>query len=525
MSFTRFGTPRIRSNPDHVATEFLNGIEKIVQRARAVIESPTSSGENKASAWMTLSKIRARQHGFVTEHPKAASILKVIDDLGVKYPNPTAVVADAQIKAFAEASESLVAGLRTIKETPKAQAEAMRLLSSIGALGRKGYTPEIAALSHTDPHTLKNVGDYLTDNLGKETITRIKSRPTPFVIAVGEGRETLNGLTQAGWKIGRKIENRVGFHEVYEVQDPGGKTALLIARVNGEDRVIHIQSMLKLADLPAARLTTIGKSKGFQAEFLAAFQRAGAKPDAVIYGYATPTVEALVRSGGDPSAIDLFEKGWKVKQAPSSTIHHDLDGFKINVIRFQNGKTVWVIPALYGDLSTGLARALREHGVKDITFLSTAGGINPALRVGDIVSPTATLKADGTLEPLDWIKPFPGATDGGTHVHVATPNVETTQWLDEVSAQGGTTVEVELKHWLPELAAQPQTQFRTGLVITDVLQGPNHRDMTAWGWQDGIKMQPRVRNGIKAILGVGADQDLPILDYRTIQVMDGETGN
>src|SRR5690606_13501526 len=97
-----------------------------------------------------------------------------------------------------------------------------------------------------------------------------------------------------GWTIGAAVEKNEGFHRVLSAVDPNGKPGYVIQRVNGDDRVIHIQSLLKLAGAPEENVQTVGRTHSWRADYLKAFQRIGHKPDHVVYGFANTLVDTVL---------------------------------------------------------------------------------------------------------------------------------------------------------------------------------------------------------------------------------------
>ena len=99
-------------------------------------------------------------------------------------------------------------------------------------------------------------------------------------------------------------------------------------------------------------------------------------------------------------------------------------------------------------------QALGEYGAKDILFLGTAGAINPEFKVGDWVDPE-TVK----------------------HTHVESPNLEAQVWLNEKTKAGVDIVDVEYAYAKVSAGKIPGMKFESRLLISDVLQGPNHADL------------------------------------------------
>lgn len=383
--------------------------------------------------------------------------------------------------------------------------------------GVTGYRSEIADLDGSQPHTLQNLPLYLDDNLGPRTMEAVRHGQERVFICVGEGQEALQRARDMGWTIGDRVEKPVGFHQVYNVTTATGERAFMVTRVNGDDRVLHIQSLFKLGGLAAGRMVTLGESSTFKETYLRAFERLGPKPDAVVYGMTKPSLEALLKAGSapNPTALAAYEQWYgQQREKQKQNSGHDLDGLSVHAVGLENGRRVWFLPPIYGDLSRDMAQALTEYGVKDVTFLSTAGAVNPDLHVRDVVTPQVLRHEDGTTESLDWLKPLAGAREQGTYAHVRTPNLETRAWEQEQRSAGVDLIEVELPYWLEEMHKHPDVSFRVGAVITDVLGGAEASDMTRWGWKDAQAMQAPIRGMLKGILGLQHDSDFAVASYQ-----------
>ncbi|MEW6280788.1 MAG: hypothetical protein AB1758_19390 [Candidatus Eremiobacterota bacterium] len=382
-----------------------------------------------------------------------------------------------------------------------------------------GYRPEIVRVTPGDDHTIHDLEGYLRDNLGEETLVIARTGREPVLVAVGEGQETADRLVAAGWRMGDAVDKAVGFHRVNRAVSPEGVPSLVVWRVNGDDRVLHIQSLLKLAGLPADRLTTTGTTRSFQDDFLRTFRQHG-KPDLVVYGMAKTAAAAILKEHPLRNAgylLDVFRRRGAPKVEDDS--RRDLSGLKMEVMKLASGQTVWFVPPLYGDLTRDVVDALVEHGAPVVHFLGTCGAPNPELRVGDIVTPSTLVTPDGKRESLSWLAPTKGARPGATCMRVSTPNIETRQWAEQAARDGVDFIEVELAYWLEALKNRPDIRFRVQAVVSDVLLGPNSRDMTRWSWQDGASSHGQIVESLQDALGIAEKSGLRVKSYEAVPLV------
>ena len=305
-----------------------------------------------------------------------------------------------------------------------------------------GYSPQVAAMDLSGPHTIHDVESYLADNLGPQTLREIRQGKERFVIFAGEGREVTEAIRDRGWTVLGTADKSQGFHQVLHVAARNGETMQVITRVNGDDRITHLQSMLKLAGLPADRMVTTGRSHSFKSDYLARFAELGPAPDLVVYGMARTAAGALLTAHPLRNAgllLDVYRQAHHKPARPDESKaprpSHDLDGLSMHTMELEDGRQVWFFPPLYGDLSRDLLDALVEHGARDITFVGTAGATRAGFEVGQIVTPREQVRDDGTRTPLDWLQPSPQATPC-TYMRVATPNLETQAWADPRAGPG-----------------------------------------------------------------------------------------
>ncbi len=373
---------------------------------------------------------------------------------------------------------------------------------AVGGPPQRGYRAELEGLEPDQPHTLHDLPTFLEDNLGRATLSKVQDSQEPFLIAVGEGHDVLKRLKSEGWSLGEAYPKAVGFHQISPALTPDGRAVNVVWRVNGDDRITHLEGLLKLAGLPAHRLEWRGENRSYEQDYLETFQKLG-RPKLVVYGLAKTAAASVLSANPIANARHLYSlfrnRGApKERDDPSKS---DMDGLSLYRLHLQNGEQVWFLPPLYGDLSRDVVKALKAHQVPNILFLGTAGALSGEYQVGDIVSPSHSLGPDRKRRSLDWTKKLEGAKQGGTHLRVSTPCVETRQWAEDCLESGVDLVEVELSYWLEELRDHPQIQFSAVTMISDVLTGPQAQDMTAWSFSDTNQARRTLRPLMASALG------------------------
>jgi uncharacterized protein len=542
MKFGALNHPRFRGDAGAAVRDFRDGIAAIREKAEEIFADPARPEKDRHDAELMIRKIIQRDKDLAelmnSEEskgtPRAKEYLEDALSFAEIHRDLQPFNSDDQRSEFLKKADSLFDGLRRtlplkmavpgLNEGPaKGLKEETRETPASGEGGASpGYRHEITSLKPGEAHTVKNLEKYIKDNLGAETIAAIRNGREPFIIYQGEGGEVSAEMEKKGWKMLGPVGKREGFHQVYHMADEKGEPFYAVIRVNGDDRVLHMQSFFKLAGLPEERLTTMGHYSSFRDDYLKTFQKLGHKPDYVIYGMGKTAASALMTSRPLHNARELgsifTEKFTGKRNAPAeakpSAPAHDLDGLSMQVMTLENGKHVWFFPPLYGDLSRDVMEALVQHGAKDITFMGTAGAVNPSFKVGQIVSPTARIASDGKHEDLQWLAPSPGATPC-VYMRVATPNIETEKWGREVHEQGVDSIEVELGYWLDELRKHPDIKFRVQNVISDVIQGERHADMTQWSPHNNLRILGTVRRSLLAGSGL-KEEDLAVAHYQSV---------
>lgn len=370
---------------------------------------------------------------------------------------------------------------------------------------RGGYDPQLADVAAGAPHTVKNLRGYLKDNLGDDVMRVIGRGKAPILIGVGAGRESLERVKALGWRLGTKVEKREGYHQVWTARDPQGRKGYVIQRVNGDDRILHIQSLLKLAGVPADRVWTVGATVSWREHYREVFKKVGHVPDLVFYGFANSAIAAtLVRSPVlNARHLLTLRSAFNTKNAAirgDAGDAHDLDGMSMQVLELADGRKVWFLHCLFGDLVKDLVGAAADHGAKNISYIGAAGSLEDHGRMGEVLIPEFHRKPDGSQERLARLPDIPGVPRRGVYLRVPTPNVGTRAWTAAARASGVGLIESELAYVLEELKDRPDVRLQAALVISEAVFGPDGRDMTQWSRFDLAPLRPVLRRVLDAAL-------------------------
>ncbi|MBI3553352.1 MAG: hypothetical protein HY077_12730 [Elusimicrobia bacterium] len=372
-----------------------------------------------------------------------------------------------------------------------------------------GYPAELAAIEPSAEHTVKDLDAYLNDNLGAETVRQARAGKASFLIAVGEGRDALAKAEELGWILGSRVDKREGYHRVFEALGPDGRFGYVVQRVNGDDRVLHIQSLLKLAGAPAGRVRTVGRSVSWRERYRRVFDKQGYVPDLVVYGFSNTAIDAsLLRNAFQNGRhFATLTRNYFTKKAAISgggEDADDLDGMSMQVVELKDGRRIWFLHCMFGDLARDLVGAAVDHGAKNISFIGSAGSLEGAARMGEVVVPAKYRRADGSEEILDRLPDIPGIARRGTYLRVPTPNVGTKAWTSAARKKGVDLIESELGYVLDELKLRPEVRLQVALVIAEATFGPDGRDMTEWGLFDLRKLMPSLDRILDAALGASS---------------------
>lgn len=307
-----------------------------------------------------------------------------------------------------------------------------------------GYDDELKDLEPGQAHTVKDLGKWITDNVGRINGKR-------YFLTEGDSREARLSLEADGWTIKESVAKETGFHTIYDAVTPNGESVNLIIGINGESRVIHLQSFLKLAGLAAGDVLTRRGFRSWKPEYKAAFDELGHVPDLVVYGLTRPAVRALI---GETPGTEMFWKDFNAKKTEPAP-DNDISRRPMKVLELEDGRRIWFFMPLFGELAGDLMEALLEHGARNVAVMSAAGSLDPDSSVGDWFVPRA-----------------------GSHLTMPTSNTQTLAWAEAMRARGVRTVDMEHAHIERAFAAHPGAALSVDYLVSDVMTGPRRTDLT-----------------------------------------------
>lgn len=309
-----------------------------------------------------------------------------------------------------------------------------------------GYDAELDSLEPGQPHSVKDLPRWISDNVGAEAA---KGEKRVF-IAEGDTRETRDALEKEGWTIARgKQANPIGFHAVLDAVTPGGEAVLLVLGVNGAGRLTHIQSFLKLAGVREDMVLTRRGFRSWKPEYKALFAELGPAPDLIVYGLARPAMHSLL--GGDPRLDDF----WKGYNETKMSAENDISRRPMRVVTLEDGRRIWFLMPMFGELAGDMMEAALEYGAKNFVVLSSVGSLDPEAKLGD------------------WLDPREGA-----HRSMPTSNTQTQAWIAAMTKRGVRTVDMEYGPIMAAFAKHPGAAVTMAYFVTDLMVGEARTDIT-----------------------------------------------
>ncbi len=390
----------------------------------------------------------------------------------------------------------------------------------------RGYLQEVKLMKLQGEHTIKNFEGYLRDNLGDAFVMSARNGAADFVvIALGDGPEALAAAKAQGFSLGGLVSKNVGFHQIRWAKNSQGQSGFVIYRVNGSDREIHIQSFLKWLNFPGENLFTVGENKNWTPALVNFFKHLGPPPDLVVYGFAQAAVQGVFERN-PVSNLPFLLRAYRALKPGKSSLkddQSDLQGRPVHIMTLANGKRVWFFKNMYGSLSLDLVKALASYGAKNFLSLGTAGSLSEDLPVGSIFTPAQIGDVTGHYTPIQSLRALSGVPVMGNYEKVDTPNIETRAWLKDSVDRGLDAIEVELGYLINWANSNSQVNLAAALVISDILVGDQHRDMTEWGSRDLVPLRSRFTDFICQMLGINNHRDLSLKNYQVV-IFPGDGG-
>ena len=334
---------------------------------------------------------------------------------------------------------------------------------------------------------------------------------------LGDSRTFLKGLKEHHGEILFEVKPLAkNYNKIFVVQYPDEDTyRYAITNIGGKDRLDHLTNQIALSNinkraisakvvidgniekfqaaktlehttqlqlLPHADRVIIGQKESIDGKFYLFWKMKALKnlydeePDLflsvdpkLLNKYQTLKNASLEAIFKDKKTIedmyDLFAKDFeqRPKFNPPLFKVYNYDNFTIEMCDYvftnSEGKDVrWrVLSNVWGDEITPIAKALKNTGHTNVTYMGTAGAFSDkGYKVGDLVAPNQ--KAAMKIE---------GAKYGGNVEHVGSPFEETKNWLELARARSD-FVEVETSY-LQKIFNGPNDHLEMFLLVSDIL--------------------------------------------------------
>jgi len=384
-----------------------------------------------------------------------------------------------------------------------------------------GYDPTFDWLEPGQPHTIADLRGYLTDYLGSYVLDQAVR--VHVLILVGEGRENLDRLRSAGWTVDPSILNPKGFHQCRSATAPWGGQYVAIFRVNGRDRLGHLQTLLKLAGVPSSNVLSVGRTRSYSEDYEDTFERLGGVPDLAVYGYCNSSLHRIltILPANREAHFPLFDRQRAHRQRRLRDDQHDLTALPLQEVVFAGGKKVWFLSDLYGDLVVELLEALADHGVRRLVAMGTAGALRGNIVLGAMLTPVRQYAEDQSIVDLDYVAPIQGVPWFGTYSRVSNPNLETVAWTERMITAGVDVIETEMGYVFEVLRRRRDLQGSVVLLVSDILTGPKVFPRRAWGTRDTLTQLGDFNLMLGNVLGFRGNQEYRVESYRVVPLVEG----
>jgi hypothetical protein len=167
----------------------------------------------------------------------------------------------------------------------------------------------------------------------------------------------------------------------------------------------------------------------------------------------------------------LFDQNNISRAADFTVFNLDRGSYEVSdyLLKTPDGKTErWrIFSNSWGDEILPAAHALKDTGHTKITYIGTAGSLDPSIKVGDLIIPEEAIDSTGVKRSLTPSLVPEGAKKISAVTNVASPFEETKPWLEE-QKKVAQAVEVETGH-LSRVFNSPDDRVTTLLLISDAV--------------------------------------------------------
>jgi hypothetical protein len=180
---------------------------------------------------------------------------------------------------------------------------------------------------------------------------------------------------------------------------------------------------------------------------------------------------------------------WQLTTAPDGNVwqRSSLTRSGIDValfVRTDTHQAVLSIENVYGDEMVEALTTLYAKGARKFVYMGTAGALDPALKIGDVLIPQRFLKPDGSWVPFTNGALSMGlALDSGAQVlagsaqgWVGTLIEETVAHVQDLRTQGAQAIDVETRYFAEFFASHESREKAIVLVVSDTPLGSLNYD-------------------------------------------------
>lgn len=345
-----------------------------------------------------------------------------------------------------------------------------------------------------DRHTIEpeRISQYIDKQIGSSVIKDLNRSEKSVIFAIGEVSAALNKLNHLGWKLQKSIAKEEGFHLIYTANNVfTHENAYVIVRVNTEERLIHLKSLLTLSDIAQHRVQVIGEIQPQYLNFKKSIASEHTNPELVVYGFPNSVLDAIIALNPESSVhAEKIREMYGLKNRRLNLEDNELSNMWITKVTLSNKKIIWLVPSLYGSMAKDFFEALHERKIKRVLYMGTSGNLDGSRNVGDFYTPVFARDNEKTIS-LNFLKPIMGILPSGTYSRVPSFLIETEDWLEKSLAKGITDVEVELGYALQIYQNEPN--FSATLITSDVLTGAHKQDITNQNYDFFKKLVPKFK--------------------------------
>jgi hypothetical protein len=395
-----------------------------------------------------------------------------------------------------------------------------------------GDAAEKLTLTNVNPETQTlESGHYISNRTTRAAFWDAVAKDRKVEFHLGDSREFLKNLSANKGEILYEIKPLArNYNKIFLVKYPGDSSyRVAITNIGGADRLEHMVHHLSLSKLTAKTLknkvTVYGGLEEFHERLfkkLKGQMKHLPKADRVVIGqkgavegifnlhlklegmrayYKKSKAALKTKIGaenfsdledilkGDDTDFDIVAIKKKVETSyekvktiiekdptlkPASFRKYSADNTTTEmadyVFKNKAGKDVrWrVVGNVWGDEIVPLAKALKETGHTNVTYMGTTGAFaGKGYEVGDLVIPSHARDLKGKVKFKGTAMNIPGAKVGGVVEHVASPFNETEAWLQKTRTKAD-LVEIET-NYLARIFNGANDHMRAYLLVSDIV--------------------------------------------------------